>query len=50
MVRYIANKFFYMLVSLFILISATFFSDESHSGESSDIGEAGASGDQRTIS
>lgn len=25
MVRYIANKFFYMLVSLFILISATFF-------------------------
>ncbi|AIQ13917.1 ABC transporter permease [Paenibacillus durus] len=25
MVRYIANKFFYMLVSLFVLISATFF-------------------------
>ncbi|WP_055107458.1 ABC transporter permease [Paenibacillus ihumii] len=25
MVRYIANKFFYMLLSLFILISATFF-------------------------
>ncbi|KHF33116.1 Oligopeptide transport system permease protein OppB [Paenibacillus sp. P1XP2] len=25
MVRYVANKFFYMLVSLFILISATFF-------------------------
>lgn len=25
MVRYVANKFFYMLVSLFVLISATFF-------------------------
>ena len=25
MVRYIASKFFYMLISLFILISATFF-------------------------
>lgn len=25
MLRYVANKFFYMLVSLFILISATFF-------------------------
>ncbi|NGM81770.1 ABC transporter permease [Paenibacillus sp. 7124] len=25
MIRYVANKFFYMLVSLFVLISATFF-------------------------
>jgi len=25
MVRYVANKFFYMLISLFVLISATFF-------------------------
>lgn len=25
MLRYVASKFFYMLVSLFILISATFF-------------------------
>ncbi len=25
MVRYFANKFFYLLVSLFILITATFF-------------------------
>lgn len=49
MVRYIANKFFYMLVSLFILISATFFLMKAIPG-APDIGEAGATGNQRTTS